>query len=490
MVELGNFLWHFVISALFIFLITSSITYFQTKDRAFKFYALYNLFLLLYLNAYSPYEATQYKEFVSLRYLSFVYWAIPVIYNSMMVFFYIKLLDLDKRFVKPFIRYKKITVVLVIVTILFYFVTVAINQPYLLMNYYFFIFCPIYISLGIYHMQYVYAVNTLISRLVLFAVFMYIVFASIAVYKSIIFDKSIDPITYLIIGIFLESFVFMSTLALKIKYLYDEKIQAQKEIINEKTKIFQLKEEYQNELEKKLVSQEKILRTTLEQSEEEKISRLKSQYENEILNLKLDALRSQMNPHFIFNALNSIKVYFIENNKEKAVYYLNKFSKLIRNILEFSKREYITVKEELEVIELYLTIENIRFNNAISLIFEPFDDPEITEKRIPGLILQPFVENSIWHGLMLKEGHKEIKIGCEKNNDKIGLYIQDNGIGREKAKENKMNSFKKDSLGIEFSHERLKNFNLQNQLRYTFEIIDLKDKNEDSLGTKVIFWLK
>jgi LytS/YehU family sensor histidine kinase len=318
---------------------------------------------------------------------------------------------------------------------------------------------------------------------------MYIVFASIAVYKSIIIDNSIAPITYLTIGIFVESFVFMSTLALKIKYLYDEKIQAQKEIINEKTKIFQLKEAYQNELENKLASQEKVLRTTLEKSEKEKINHLKSKYENEILNLKLDALRSQMNPHFIFNALNSIKVYFIENNKEKAVYYLNKFSKLIRNILEFSKREYITVKEELEVIELYLTIENIRFDNTISVIFEPLDDPEITEKRIPGLILQPFVENSIWHGLMLKEGHKEITIGCEKKGDKIGLYIQDNGIGREKAKENKMNSFKKDSLGIEFSHERLKNFNLQNNLTYTFEIIDLQDQNKNSTGTKVIFWL-
>ncbi|MBC8883818.1 histidine kinase [Flavobacterium piscinae] len=216
---------------------------------------------------------------------------------------------------------------------------------------------------------------------------------------------------------------------------------------------------------------------------------MKSKYENEILNLKLDALRSQMNPHFIFNALNSIKVYFIENNKEKAVYYLNKFSKLIRNILEFSKREYITIKEELEVIELYLTIENIRFNNAISLVFEQLEDAKMTEKRIPGLILQPFVENSIWHGLMRKEGHKEIKIGCINEHNKTGLFIQDNGIGREKAKENKMNSFKKDSLGIEFSIERLNNFNLQNQLNYTFEIIDLKDEKNQPNGTKVILWL-
>ena len=489
MLEFGNFLWHFVISSLFIFLITSSFTYFQTKDKAFKFYALYNLFLLIYLNAYSPYETLQYKEFFSIRYLSFVYWGLPVVYNSMMVFFYIKLLDLDKHFVKPFERYKKVTFLLLVITIVLYPITIIIDQPYLLKNYYFFIFCPIYISLGIYHMRYVYAINTLISRLVLFAVFMYIVFASIAVYKSITVDNSVAPITYLTIGIFIESFVFMSTLALKIKYLYDEKIQAQKEIINEKTKILPLKEDYQNELEKKLVSQEKILRSTLEKSEEEKINHLKSQYENEILNLKLDALRSQMNPHFIFNALNSIKVYFIENNKEKAVYYLNKFSKLIRTILEFSKREYITVKEELEVIELYLTIENIRFNNEISLVFESLADAELVDKRIPGLILQPFVENSIWHGLMLKNGHKEIKIGCEKSDDKIGLFIQDNGIGREKAKENKMNSFKKDSLGIEFSHERLKNFNLQNNLTYTFEILDLKDEHNNSNGTKVIFWL-
>lgn len=489
MIEFGNFLWHFVISALFIFLITSSIVYFHTKDQTFKYYALYNLILLVYLLSYTPYDSLKPSHYLSIRYMSVVYWVLPVLYNSMMVFFYIKLLDLDKNFPLEIKRYKAITYILITITILFIPFTIGFNHPYFLKDFYFYFFCPVYISLGLYHLRYVYFSRTLISKLVLFAVFMYIVFSTLAAYKANTNDIKILPITYLIIGVFIESFVFMTTLALKVKYLFDEKIYAQKIIIDEKTKIFNLKEAYQRELENKLEKQEKMLRQTLEKSEKEKIYHLKSQYENEILNLKLDALRSQMNPHFIFNALNSIKVYFIENNKEKAVYYLNKFSKLIRNILEFSKREYITVKEELEVIELYLTIENIRFNNAISLIFEPFNNSEIDEKRIPGLILQPFVENSIWHGLMLKEGYKEIKIGCETNNDRIGLYIQDNGIGRGKAKESKINSFKKDSLGIEFSQERLKNFNLQNQLQYTFEIIDLKDENENALGTKVVFWL-
>ena len=481
-------LWHIVISALVVFFILSLIIYNQTKEKAFKYYALYNLFLLFYLSTKTVYIEPIVSWYANSRFFA-LNWMNQIIYNTMMVFFYIHLLDLYNHYKKQTSYFVRFLTVNLIIAILLFFISIVLHDTAFIKNYFLYLFTPLLTTYGLYFLKNVYVLKNTLSKLVLCGTLIYTVFVLFALYKTLINDYSIAPITYLLIGVFVESLLFMTALGFKVKNIYSEKIIMQQNVIIEKTKLNELKEKHQKELEDKLLMQEKLLRSTLEKTENEKIELLKSQYENEILNLKLDALRSQMNPHFIFNALNSIKVYFIENNKEKAVYYLNKFSKLIRNILEFSKREYITVKEELEVIELYLTIENIRFNNAISLIFEQLDDAKMTEKRIPGLILQPFVENSIWHGLMRKEGHKEIKIGCISNNHKTGLFIQDNGIGREKAKENKMNSFKKDSLGIEFSLERLNNFNLQNQLNYTFEIIDLKDEKNQPNGTKVILWL-
>lgn len=476
-------------SAIIIFFILSIFIYIETKEKAFKYYALYNFFLLLYIITKSVYLEDVHIFYKESRWLS-LNWLTQITYNCMMILFYFHLLDLKKHFKKPTLIYTKFIYINLVFTGILFIYSVISKSNFIIQSYFLYFFTPVFTLTSLYFLRYLYKLNTVLSKLIIFGVILYTSFAITALYKTLIRDFTIAPITYFLIGVFFESIIFMSALAFKVKEIYIEKILAQQLIIKEKEKINLLKENYQKELETKLDKQEKLLRKTLEKSEYERIELLKSEYENDILNLKLNALRSQMNPHFLFNALNSIKVYFIENNKEQAVYYLNKFSKLIRNILEFSKREYITVKEELEVVELYLSIENIRFNNEINIIFDDCKDNQIAEKRIPGLILQPFVENSIWHGLMLKKGEKSIQIGCEKINSRTGIYILDNGIGRTKAAEMKVNSFKKESLGIAFSYERLKSFNKQHKLNYEIEIIDLIDEQNQSTGTKVIFWLE
>ena len=158
--------------------------------------------------------------------------------------------------------------------------------------------------------------------------------------------------------------------------------------------------------------------------------------EKKILTLEQDVLRTQMNPHFIFNALNSIKHYIINNEQKNAVHYLNKFSKLIRRILEASNTKEISLQEELETMDLYMTIENIRFSNEIIFSIKVGEAINLETIKVPPLILQPFLENAIWHGLSSKKNDKKITLSVQKNKEGfVKIIIQDNGIGREASQQ-------------------------------------------------------
>ena len=232
------------------------------------------------------------------------------------------------------------------------------------------------------------------------------------------------------------------------------------------------------------------LRETISEQFEERISSLNEQiqFKQEISDLRLKALRSQMNPHFIFNTLNSIKLYIINNEKENAVYYLNKFAKLIRKILEASMTNEISLQEELETSSLYMNIENIRFSNAIQ--FEISVEPHISTSQIkvPSLILQPFIENALWHGLSSKEGEKKIAIIIKSINDNfVRICIEDNGIGRVASKKiNDQKLTKGKSFGIAITKERLSDFSKSYSKDFKIAIEDILAKNATIAGTKVI----
>lgn len=210
--------------------------------------------------------------------------------------------------------------------------------------------------------------------------------------------------------------------------------------------------------------------------------------EKKILTLEQDMLRSQMNPHFIFNSLNSIKLYIINNEKENAVYYLNKFSKLIRKILIASKEKEISLAEELDTMALYLNIENIRFSNEIHYETHIDEDIDLEGIKVPSLILQPFLENALWHGLSTKKDNKAIIIDISKKNDGfVSISITDNGIGRKEAEKIKNKKLlKRKSLGIALTTERLSNFFKGYNKEYSIEIEDLYDKENKPSGTRVI----
>ncbi|MEH6769819.1 tetratricopeptide repeat-containing sensor histidine kinase [Maribacter arcticus] len=213
--------------------------------------------------------------------------------------------------------------------------------------------------------------------------------------------------------------------------------------------------------------------------------------ERKLLTLEQSMLRSQMNPHFLFNSLNSIKLYIINNEKKNAVHYLNKFSKLVRKILEASSQREISLAEELETVTLYMNIENIRFSNEINFNVYVKDDINTHNIKIPSLILQPFLENALWHGLSSKDGAKNIDLEIKKGKSGfIEIIITDNGIGRdaaEKIKDSKV--LKRKSVGIDITKERLANFSRDYENYFHVKIIDKFDDDTNPIGTQIVIYI-
>ena len=210
--------------------------------------------------------------------------------------------------------------------------------------------------------------------------------------------------------------------------------------------------------------------------------------EKKVLTLEQSMLRSQMNPHFLFNSLNSIKLYIINNEQKNAVHYLNKFSKLVRKILEASSLKEIPLAEELETVTLYMNIEDIRFSNEIDFTVRIDEGIDVQQVKIPSLILQPFLENALWHGLSSKEGIKKVDLHVSRYGDGfIYISITDNGVGRiaaQKIKEGKV--LKRKSVGIDITKERLANFSKDFQNSFEVEMVDLYDDEGNAIGTRVI----
>lgn len=200
----------------------------------------------------------------------------------------------------------------------------------------------------------------------------------------------------------------------------------------------------------------------------------------------LTAVKSQMNPHFFYNALNTIQAYIFTNDNKKANTYLAKFSKLTRTVLEMSERDTITLSEEFTALNLYLELEKMRFSKNFEYTFhkEEIGNPDIIE--IPPMLIQPYVENAIKHGLLHREGIRTLDIAFKKSQDNLLLVIiDDNGIGRVKADE--LNQSKKDksrSFSTEANKKRLEILN--SSTNKSIEIIDKYNKKGEAIGTKVI----
>ena len=208
---------------------------------------------------------------------------------------------------------------------------------------------------------------------------------------------------------------------------------------------------------------------------------------------QLTALRAQMNPHFIFNALNSIQDFIIQEDKRSANRYLSKFSKLMRNVLDASDKQKITLKKEIEYLELYLSLEALRLDDDFEYNFDIDPTINVSNILIPSMLLQPYVENALKHGLMHRNGKKKLTIrfakncpfdGWEKNH--LFCEIEDNGVGRiASMKINEQNGRVYQSKAMSLTQDRIDLLNSADTSKLGLKIDDLKNKDGSAAGTKV-----
>jgi signal transduction histidine kinase len=458
-----------------------------TRDTVFGYYALYvssamlitwlgveGRFQLFYLSKWFKFNVAGEKNYEVISF-SFV---VPMLY----ILFVSKIIDIPKLFPRLWTALKIIIVLLSCQQIL------SMYQSYT--GHYFF-------SNAYYLKKNIVA---LVSTLLVFycivrsktpikpylitgaACFIILVYVPLFTNFFIPFSNGNPPIAAIInltmfwvfLGLTLESICFAFALAYRSRLIEIEKNQMQIQ--------------YAKTLEVELAKRTEEVKLQDKVLEEQRFKQLESVFEQRLAETEMAALRAQMNPHFIFNCLNSIKLYTLENDSVTASEYLSKFSRLIRMVLENSRSEKITLDNELETLRLYIDMEAMRFKDKVKykMTIEKEIDPQFVE--IPPLLLQPYVENAIWHGLMHREGGGMIQIEVTQPEDNLlRVIIADNGIGRKAAEDLKSKSAtKQKSLGLKMTTDRIELINQRFQNHTQVQIIDLEDTEGVALGTKII----
>ncbi len=267
--------------------------------------------------------------------------------------------------------------------------------------------------------------------------------------------------------------------------------------INNKDEIIKIEEKYKFEKEKLmletqhekelLVSEQTVLRQKLMQKVSFVVAVLilvlmvggfmffkrkrENQFNLKVAHTELKALRAQMNPHFIFNSLNSIGKYINSNDADTANNYLTKFSKLMRQTLEHSEKDEIPIEEDVDLLIEYMDIEKKRISGGFHYNIEVAPDIDVENTLVPPMVMQPFVENSIWHGISNMEGQGHIQIEIKKEGGMLLCSVDDNGVGRAKSSE-KMNGFNKVSLGTKITKNRIDIINKRKNAQASLKIID------------------
>jgi hypothetical protein len=223
-----------------------------------------------------------------------------------------------------------------------------------------------------------------------------------------------------------------------------------------------------------------------------KKKRAESSFKQQIAETQMQALQSQMNPHFIFNSLNSIENFMMQNEKRLASDYLNKFARLIRTILDSSRHEYQPFLKDMEAIQLYIDLQQLRFNNKFT--YETIIDPTLQngDYKVPSIIIQPFVENAIEHGLAHSEKEDlKLTITATLSTDFIHYTIEDNGVGRVQSEAyNSQNKPYHKSIGLKITENRIQIFNGSLSGADDIVITDLYNDNGEPEGTRVSIKIK
>lgn len=402
--------------------------FFMHRDRLFLFYAIYLFMLLLYLGIRLP-ILFSYLETHFPRYMNLHNEVIQVIVNISYLYFAAIFLNTSRDFplLDKAIRWA-IRLLFVILSLVFLMLVtgfLAEYEQYLITVERYFM---ILFALG----AYVHIILNYKQKIVLYLVMGSIFFLAGGVLAMLFLN-----ISYMMLGAAIEVFVFSLAMGYRIK-----------------------------------------------QSEQEK-----KNIESEINKVRLIALKAQMNPHFIFNSLNSIRAYVITNETRKASDYITKFAKLIRLILHYASKDAILLQSELEALQLYVELEQLRFRDNFG--FDLRVDPRIKTNQVwvPPLILQPYVENAIVHGLAPKKDNKVLRVMVILNHDHLEFVVRDNGVGRNYSKNisKEMNPAHK-SMAMDLTKRRIELMDAGNTDKRKIVIDDLIE-NGEPVGTAVRFSL-
>ncbi|WP_108245537.1 histidine kinase [Muricauda brasiliensis] len=482
-----------VVSVLFYLFVFFLIQFFQHKKRFYLFYSLYALVTGITLMKYV--EGVFFSEFfhrsAGRTFVAWVHYPTQLFASMLFSFFVLDIMQLKNdhpKFVKW--AYRAYLGVAPLYLVLW---AVQLMNPrsYLIDYFHGFFFLPMSLIVFVGGFYLVLKQDRIIKWYILSG--MSALFVSYLIITLYSFEESraSDETLYIFyLGVLLESLLFALAIGLEQKMVYRDKAHVQKKYIEQLEENQVIKESINRTLSDELLQTKAEIEGLSSEAQRERTEKLTMKMENRFAQLKLDALRSQMNPHFIFNALNSIKSYLIENDQEKAIYYLGRFSKLIRGILESSRKDLVTLKEELDIIEMYTEIESDRFKNNIEYNAEIDEGIAPDDILIPSLILQPFVENSIWHGLTTKKGKKQLVIKVQETDEGgcLTVIVEDNGVGREASRlKNRQNPLKGQSLGLTIVQDRLDFFSKKYHEDFSYTIYDIKDEETGkALGTTVI----
>ncbi len=302
------------------------------------------------------------------------------------------------------------------------------------------------------------------------------------------FENSADMVFQA--GLLGEVICFSFALSLRVRLIQKERRDTVRAYIEQLKENEKIQQEMNEELDKKVNEKtEELLQVYLDIEKQRKLE-LQREFDQKLKEMETMALRSQMNPHFLFNSMNAIKHLIMKESLEDAMHYLDNFSILLRSVLQNSKYDAITVEEELEVLKLYLSMEKIRLGDEYSFEIKVEKNEELSMYAIPSLLLQPIVENAIWHGLIPSAKEKKELIISFEIQDTLVISIRDNGIGRSKSSEKESEDFEiHQSLGLKILRDRLALFNHFQETKIKMDIIDLEENNAPS-GTLVTFTYK
>jgi LytS/YehU family sensor histidine kinase len=214
-----------------------------------------------------------------------------------------------------------------------------------------------------------------------------------------------------------------------------------------------------------------------------------AELKQQLAEVEMKALRAQMNPHFIFNCLNSIYRFLEKQDTAKAGDYLLKFSQLIRTVLENSMHREVSLQDDLKTLHLYIQMEQMRMNQRFDYTISTDEKLDESSVLVPPLIIQPFVENSIWHGLNDKKERGNISIHISKGNEMLKYLVEDNGEEKKEPEAILEQTIKKKSLGMSITRERLDVLNKTKNAKADFRISDIRDGQGNYKGKRIELWI-